>query len=218
MLPAALVPFLGFNVAMLACHMAAVPPQLFDPGCTKYFNRWVYLTYQSNVICTIYFGVSLVDDVLGDGALTPWLLMLFPLIFALGTFLTLAYYALDHFNPENFRRKERHKAQYPYVHWCSHLEHGHALPLVLLHGATVRLSPGAELPTSTDVARTVGVYYVFYLLWTHLNYSLTGLWQYPVINDVTRRGGIAMRIVFFAALGSLFIVFGVGGSALLHAR
>ena len=58
------------------------------------------------------------------------------------------YYALDHNNPENRRRKERCKPMYPYVHWCSHLEHGHALPLLMLHTATVDLPTGVVLPTA----------------------------------------------------------------------
>ena len=214
-----LLGFLGFNVALFAHHCLAAPPTLFDPQCSKVFGRWLYLTYQSNMIGTVYYGLSLVEAVLGaPSPLKAWLIRLFPLAFATGTFLTLAYYALDHFNPENFRRKERHKAAYPYIHWCSHLEHGHALPLIFLHGAVMELPPSVALPTSGVVFMTVGGYLIWYLIFVHVNHYLTGLWPYAVIDDVTRLGGAALRCVFFAGLTGLFIALGVAGAALLHNR
>ena len=139
-------------------------------------------------------------------------------MFAVGSFLTIAYYALDHFNAENFRRKERHRAMYPFVHWCSHLEHGHALPLVVVHAACIRLPPTAALPTHATVARTVSGYLVFYLILVHVNRHLTGLWPYAVIDDVTRVGGSAFRCLFFVGLMGIFVAFGAAGAAMLHMR
>lgn len=66
--------FGGFSVALLSANMLAAPPQVFDPQASKILGRWLYLKE---------------------------LLAMFPLIFAGGTFLTVTYYALDHFNPEN---------------------------------------------------------------------------------------------------------------------
>jgi hypothetical protein len=141
-----------------------------------------------------------------------------PLFFALGTFLSLSYYALDHNNPENRRRKERVKAMYPYVHWCSHLEHGHALPLLLLHTATMDLPSSSILPTAADACSSIGPYILFYVVVVHVNQAATGMWPYAVIDDVTRLGGAILRSIFFAFLAALFVALGVGGVALLQLR
>lgn len=218
----ALAGFVGFNAALLSHHMMAIPTSLFDPQCSKVFGNWLYLTYQSNIMGLVYFALALINSVLsteeGSSVLTEYLIALFPLIFAVGSFLTIAYYALDHFNPENFRRKERYRDIYPYVHWVSHLEHGHALPLVVLHAANMQLPPTAPLPTRAIVTATVGVYMLFYLVLVHLNHHLTGLWPYAVIDDVTRAGGAALRCVFFLGLTGVFIALGAAGATLLHMR
>ena len=208
MFASAFVGFAGFNFAVFTAHMLAVPPMLFDPVCARVFNRWLYLTYQSNIMCMLYFGACL-----WSGA--P--IQLFPLVFALGAFLTIAYYVLDHFNAETRRRKDVHKQIYPYIHWASHLEHGHALPLVLLHAATVELPAGA-LPSDGDAARIVVGYNLFYLLLVHLNHALTGRWPYAVIDDVTRAGGVVGRLLFFAVLTAIFAAFALCGLAILRAR
>jgi hypothetical protein len=211
--------FIGFNVALLAAHLLAAPPQLWDPACNRYLGRWLYLTYQTNVGCAVYFGCALLDMALGGGgALGAALVALFPLAFALGGFLTVAYYALDHFNPENYARKERVRSQYPYVHWCSHLEHGHGLPLMLLHGLWLDVPAGVVPPETTDVVHTVGAYMAFYLLLVHANYAATGLWPYPIIDDLTRAGGALARGAFFAGLSLVFVLFGLGGAMLLRSR
>lgn len=220
MATSAAVGFVGFNVALLSAHLMQPPPSLFDPQCSKFFGRWLYLTYQSNIMGVLYFSLALVDAVLigAEGVLTEWLTTLFPLMFAEGTFLTLAYYALDHFNPENRRRKDRLQAGYPLIWPASHLEHGHALPLVVMHGAMMTLPSTVPLPTNGTVAASVGAYLLFYLLLVHLNYHKTGLWPYPVIDDVTRTGGSALRGVFFLGLMGVFFAFGVAGAAVLRMR
>jgi len=214
----AAIGFAGFNGALMAGHLLAVPPQLHDPACSQYLGRWLYLTYQSNVIGTAYFALALCDAVLLKGTAALLVFALFPLVFAMGAFLTIAYYALDHFNAENLRRKERHRAQYPYVHWCSHIEHGHALPLLLLHAVTMKMPLGAVLPTNSEVVYAISAYMIFYLLLIHINWWATGLWPYAVIDDVTRVGGLVLRCGFFACLTGLFVAFGFAGVALFNAR
>ena len=209
--------FFCFLVALLSSHLLAAPPALFDPQSSKYLGRWLYLTYQSNMIGLCYFGASLVDSLIG-GALSPWLIQCFPLMFAVGTFLTFAYYTLDHFNAENFLRKERCRSRYPYVHWCSHIEHGHALPAVVFHAAAIELPPGVEIPMASTVLGTVGVYLVFYILFVHVNCAFTGMWPYAIIDDMTRRGGAALRTIFFAALIGIFLMLGMAGVAILEMR
>ena len=95
MFGAAILGFVGFNVAMFM-HMCAPPPHLWDPQGTKYLGKLWYLTYQTNLIGCIYFGASIV----GGQFLQTWLYHLFPLMFTLGVFLTVSYYGLEHFNKE----------------------------------------------------------------------------------------------------------------------
>lgn len=219
MLAVAALGLIGFLVALASANMLAAPPQIFDPQASKLLGRWLYLTYQTNIICCTYFAACLADGVLLESVNAQALLRLFPLIFALGSFLTISYYALDHGNPENYRRKERCRPMYPYVHWCSHLEHGHALPLVLLHCATVKLPDDvSSLPTSRDARNIVAAYVLFYILIVHINKAHTGAWPYAVIDDMTRMGGMVLRSAFFAGLAAAFILLGVGSIKLLQWR
>jgi hypothetical protein len=59
--------WLGFTVALFSAHMLAAPPQIFDPQASKLLGRWLYLTYQSNILCFLFFTANLVDGVLLDG-------------------------------------------------------------------------------------------------------------------------------------------------------
>ena len=167
----------------------------------------------------MYFLASLISIIAPSASLvrSVWLVKFFPLVFALGTFLTLAYYALDHFNAENHRRKEKHREKYPYVHVASHLEHGHALPCVLLHSVAMVFKT-AELPSRYEVAVSVGGYMAFYLVLIHLNRALTGRWPYAVIDDVTAKGGALARTAFFALLVGLCFLLALGGLSILEAR
>jgi hypothetical protein len=160
----------------------------------RYLGDWLYLTFQCNVVGAIYFGATLANAVF-DAGIDQWLWYLFPLVFALGTFLTVAYYGLDHFNPENWRRKEEVIGTYPHVHICSHLEHAHALPLVLVFATCVDVPNGIAAPSTSDAVCTIAVYMAGYLSLIHLNQLLTGAWPYAVIDDVTRSGGALLYVV-----------------------
>ena len=61
---------------------------------------------------------------------------MFPLSFGLGSMLTMLYYALDFFNPENVKkRKEFSKHVAPYCELAAHIEHGTALPVAARAGS-----------------------------------------------------------------------------------
>ena len=210
--------FLGFYTALLSCHMIGAPPSIFHPAATKKLGRWLFLTYQTNVICCVYFATRLFDGIIQGGKWAQTLLQFYPLVFALGSFLTPAYYALDHFNVENRRAKDRCKSMYPWIHVSSHTEHAHGLPLMLLHAYSVELPPTLELPSAAAGAFKVACYVAFYLVLTHVNHSWTGAWPYPIIDDVTRMGGALLRLVFFAVLAAIFMLLGVGGTSLLTLR
>ncbi|KAH8059809.1 FAR-17a/AIG1-like protein [Aureococcus anophagefferens] len=87
----------------------------------------------------------------------------YPLAFALGVGLTLLYYGLDHF-------------------------HGLALPLALLDA---RYGGHAGESTGGDVVVLVGGFAAFYLLGTLLNKKLTGLWLYPISDELEKALGPA---------------------------
>ena len=145
---------LGFAGAMWSKHQLAAPIHLFDPIASRCLGDFLYLTYHSNLFGVLYFAAVVANGLLGAG-FDASLWRLFPLAFAFGTFLTAAYYALDHFNVENYRRKEIHRRAYPHVHLCGHLEHAHALPLVVLYalcGAQHKCS-SRELQSSRVCAR-----------------------------------------------------------------
>ena len=151
----------------------------------------------------IFFGASLYSALLDAPALDAVLVRLFPLAFALGVFLTLAYYALDHFNPESIRRRQLARRKHPYIEYGANIEHGLALPAVVLY--TTSLSHSVPAASFADVGIFVGGYISFYLVFIHINKILTGLWVYPVLVDITLQYGAIGRNVFFAALLSVFL-------------
>ena len=186
--------FAGFSVAIFSAHFLAAGPRFFDPQCTKYLSRGIYLTYWSNLTGVAYYGSHIA------GVDRQLLLRLFPMMFAAGCFLTVVYYILDFPNAESRRKKERCRAQFPYIFWNDHLAHGHALPLVLLHAMTLQAPAGLQLPTIADATFFVGVFAGCYLVAVHVNHWLTGAWPYPIIDEITRAGGVLGRCGFFAAL------------------
>jgi len=178
-------------------------PNVEEPILCKHFGRLTFLTVQSNSLLSIFFGASLLSAMVDTPALDAVLLRLFPLAFALGVFLTLAYYALDHFNPESVRRRQRALRKHPYIEYGANIEHGLALPAIALFCTS--LSHSAPAASATDVGVFVGGYISFYLGFLHVNKYLTGLWVYPVVDDITSQYGAAGRNVFFAALLSVFL-------------
>ena len=66
------------------------PLELSRPVCTKYTGKATFLTFQTNCIGTVFFFINLLH-VLGVVNAHSLLVHAFPLIFALSTFLTLAF-------------------------------------------------------------------------------------------------------------------------------
>jgi len=192
-------------------------PTDFAPQVTRYLGRFVFLTVQSNWILSAYFLVVLLAIAARrPSAASPWLCRGFPLVFALGAFLTTAYYALDHFNPAQVQARRDLVGRYPYIEWSAHGEHALALPSVVLFALFVRVERAP--PSSADVLRAVGCYMAFYLAVTHANKTATGEWQYPILADLTARGGAALRNVFFSALVGVNVAFGFLAKRILCAH
>ena len=95
-------------------------------------------------------------------------------------------------------------------------EHALALPSVVLFALFVRVEHAK--PSSADVLRAVGYYLACYLVVTHANKTATGLWQYPILADLTAQGGAALRTVFFAVLIGINVAFGFLAKRILCAH
>ena len=122
----------------------------------------------------------------------------------LGTFLTIAYYALDHYNPESIKRRKywtRHG--YPYCGLNGHLVHFGALPLSILHMISIRPGP------SFDDLWYIALYMTFFVCFSVYNRLATGKWQYPILMDVQRSAGFVgcLLFIFFLYVLSLLLPF-----------
>eukprot|EP00938_MAST-03A_sp_MAST-3A-sp1_P002017 g2017.t1 len=132
----------------------------------------------------------------------------FPLSFGLGTFLTIAYYALDHYNPESIkRRKYWSRHGYPYCGLNGHLVHFGALPLSILHMISIRPGP------SFDDLWYIALYMTFFVCFSVYNRLATGKWQYPILMDVQRSAGFVGCLFFIFFLSLIVGIFGYIGTA-----
>lgn len=95
-LPIAAVCFLLYLVEVLSGPYLMPPLELSRPVCTKYTGKATFLTFQTNCIGTVFFFINLLH-VLGVVNAHSLLVHAFPLIFALSTFLTLAYVVFFNF-------------------------------------------------------------------------------------------------------------------------
>mmetsp|Transcript_38396 Transcript_38396/g.61634 ORF Transcript_38396/g.61634 Transcript_38396/m.61634 type:complete len:228 (-) Transcript_38396:194-877(-) len=203
-------------LAMYSIYNFAVPPEKFMPEQTKYLGRFMFLTFQSNLFLTGYYSLSLASNLLSPSSgsidmLDRILVALHPMAFGLGTFLTSAYYLLDHFNPEQVVRRKQNEKNYPYIQYDAHLEHGLAAPFVIFFTSRIMQTPFRA--TSGDVNAFVGGYIIYFLFQTHLNKWATGFWPYPIIDDMEKMGGHLARNAFFAGLTGIFVGLGYCGKA-----
>ena len=167
---------LGSALSCWAHVVLMPPPRLKSPDKTRYFGRLTFLTVQSNVLMTAYHVVRLVAPA------SALAVRCYPLAFALGSGLSLLYYGLDHFVPAKQMEDKRWIAKgYTGIPVGRHLEHGLALPLAVLDA---KFGGHAFETSSGDVYLFVGGYTMLYLLMTLLNKRLTGLWLYPIFDEV----------------------------------
>ena len=110
----ALISF-GLFVVEASSGVLLMPPvSKVRPIVTKYTGRFTYLTFQTNCIGCLYFALNLLHELnLFNGIF--FLAKLFPLVFGMSAFMTVAYYGLEHFNPETRARREDFERQGWYV-------------------------------------------------------------------------------------------------------
>ena len=89
---------------------------------------------------------------------------------------------------------------------------GLALPLVLFHACFV-----GTPPDSFTTAALVSVYAASYLALTLLNHQLTGIWTYPIVDEIEKDSGWAGVLAFFSVVVGLMVGLAFAGSALATA-
>ena len=202
----------------LVAFVVELASQLIRPGpthvSTKYTGRLTFLTVQTNCIGCLYFLGALVSSC---GAkpmrLNFWLRRLFPLMFSLGIFLTVAYYALVHFTPQaKARRQYEIDNGVHYAHLLHHLEHALALPVLIIYARNFLF-----IPSRVDVPFYVGGFASFYLCFTVVINQLTGDWVYPIFDVVQNKGGNIVLMVFFCCLIGVFVGLGYLGCWVVEA-
>ena len=171
------------NAVGFAGHLFMPPCWLRSPQKTRVFGRWTFLTNQSNAILVCYHALRFAAPA---HALAR---RAYPLAFALGVGLTLLYYGLDHFVAAKRAEDRLWVARgFVWIPVACHVEHGLALPLALLDA---RYGGHAGESTGGDVVVLVGGFAAFYLLGTLLNKKLTGLWLYPISDELEKALGPA---------------------------
>jgi len=216
-----LVGLTGFGTEFICSFFLSYPPGLWTwtksklrPELTRYCGKLIYLTLQTNLIGAVYYTLRVCAVTFGFAGLHQLLVRMFPLIFALGTFLTAAYYGLDHFNPEQVKaRKQIAEEGYPAIHVLCHLEHVLALPVVVVDALTLSVGDGAL--HGLDNLVFVGGYIGFYLILVHVNMLATGEWPYPIIDAIEKSFGLLGRCSFFGVLTLILLGFSYMGTWLL---
>ena len=170
----------------------------------RYVGRWIFLTTQTNLLGSVYYGLWVASPLIGSAALDAALRRWFAPMWALGAFLTLAYYGLDHFNPKNAAmRSPDHPLYHPWRNASNHAKHICGLPAVTLHAVCARWVAGPGAPawtTRTDALQCLGGYLAAYIAFCHVNFMATRAWPYPLLDDATRVGGAALRTLVLFVL------------------
>ena len=212
-LPVALLGFVGFAIELASSKLDPHWRLLHNPAL-KMLGSFSWLTIQTNYICTVYFAAC-IYSALGFG-LDSVVIQLFPLVFALGSFLTAAYYLLDHFNPANVKARAYFSVRgYPYIGLSTHTQHCFALPLVLLHASRLQMK---GKPEDSAMLLTVGGYLAFYITYTFCNKSVSGAWVYPIFDAAQKAGGMAAVCIFVVCLCAVITGFAYAGCWILPAQ
>lgn len=206
----------GFLVEFFSTFLFNAPPTITNPIPTSIFGRSSYLTIQTNFLNSIYFALYVWFCFFGGERVKTLLVRLLPLSFALGCFITIGYYGLDHFNEHNVVLKNSLVPSYPYIWVGSHLEHCFALPAVFLHATTYPADKFGVTPTNSDVLMIAGSFIVYYAIFIELNHTLTGGWVYPVLDDVFKAGGEFAKNALLAGICVVSLLFAFIGKTIAN--
>jgi len=203
-----------FSTSLLALVLLRPGPKLADEVNKikmQYFGRLIYLTVQTNIIGTSYFALELVTALTGFEGTESTVVSAFPMVFALGALLTPLYYSLDYSNPTRQANIRRHLTLgFAYSGWADHLEHASSLPVMILRAITW----SRPMPTPADCVAPIVLYVVMYISLTLLNKRLTGVWTYPVFNDLEQKLGSFAIVLLLAVPALLLLLLSFAGVSL----
>ena len=204
----------AYFVAVWSHYWLVPDPRLSQPVLAGVLGRFTFLTFQTNVLCCVYYALA-VASALGVGPpLDGLLARAFPVAFTLGAFLTPGYYGLDHFNVQKkMLRKQWIERGYPYVTLGAHLTHGHSLPAALIAVLTVETPHAAE-----DVLMGVGGFTGYYICLIFANKMMTGEYVYPFLTDAQAKRGFGLVAVILAVIWSVVVAIGFMGRAVVVMR
>ena len=191
-------------LALYAYYTFSPPARIIAPEATKYLGAVTWLTFQTNLLCMMYFAAAVCLHAFESALLSSFVEQCFPLIFSLGFALSFMYYGLQHFNPENVQKRNKlYPAMgYHHVALACHLEHGMSTPIAVLNACTI------ALPATSSVNTVLLPYLCWYFSMLFLNLAATRTWPYPIVDDAQRAGGWPGVLVFFAIISALFFGFG----------
>jgi hypothetical protein len=205
---AALACLTGFMmpILMLFGVVRSPPAEDIRPMALKYLGKWAFLTRWTNFICFVYYLVNLLAELgIARSLLRPVIIEGFPLVFSLGIFLTVAYYALVHFNPADRQRFKRlydegWRQGLENVYFQNHACHALALPASLLHARVVGLE-GYR-----------GTYWLVCVMGAYLtvitaNRAATQFWVYPIQDQIEAKHGMPGALAFLVVLSAVLYSF-----------
>ena len=188
--------------ALYGYYTWQIPNKLCAPQATQYLGSLTWLTFQTNVLCMCYFAAAVFSHVFDSTALSSIVVHGFPLALTLGFALSIMYYGLDHFNPENVQKRKTYVPMgYHHVELACHVEHGMSTPIAVLNACTI------ALPATVPVNGVVLPFMGWYIALSLVNRAATRAWAYPIIDDVQRAAGWPGVLLFFGSLAGLFVGF-----------
>lgn len=216
----------ALTICCLLCFTLSTYGELLSAKVTptdhrrhQYFGLVVFLTVDTNVINIIYFSTVALAPCVSPpfgSQLDAIASALWPVAFALGLQLTPLYYLLAHSNPAKIAMSEWKAAHgFRFHPLADHVCHAPATPLSLLYASTL----GAQHATTPAVAiMATATFVTFFLSMTLLNRRLTGMWTYPVIEDVEAKAGTMGVVMLFTAVLGAFVALALAGLALISFR
>lgn len=183
-------------------------------GWSTYGGKFKYLTFLDTCIQTIYFGLSIVNDLFGSNVrpserikrttLQRWRdNFLAAIVFPVGTFVVVTFWGIYAVDRELVYPKALDKV---IPQWLNHIMHTTVLPFLLIEKFMIyHQYPSRKSGISTLL--TFGAVYLIWILW--IAYK-ADLWVYPILKVMQAHE----RVIFIAVLMALFISIYIVGESL----
>ncbi len=196
------------TLIVLSSYTISPSPDVFSPEVSKYFGRYLFLTYQANHLIMIYYFFNFISDIFSNYEIKKIIFKFYSLAFCLSFFVTIGYYLLDYSNPENVLKRKLLSSEYKYIYISSHFEHSLTLPLILLF-----YKNNLNFITINSY-NYVFIYSFLYISLLQYNKYLTGKWPYPIISDIENNFGfmgknfiLLFLMIIFNSISNLIYFF-----------